>query len=220
MWEEVRCSWTSLLVPLYLIALGGAVGSTTDWTQSCPSGCDCRWIGGKKAAACRDAGFTSIPIGLSDEVQVLDLRGNSIPTLRNYVFRDAGLVNLNKIKMTNCGIERLERHAFAELKLLVELDMSENRIRELTMESFDTNARLRELQLNGNPLAELHGIGFPPLHHFQKLSLRNCSLSTIPRHAFEQLNGLVELGESTIYIFIPNRTRTFGKGPNEIPNEF
>lgn len=181
----------SLIFSLYLIGLSGS--SSRDWTQQCPSKCFCRWIGGKKTVECKDAGYSSIPTGLSDEVQVIDLRGNIIPTLRNYVFRDSGLVNLHKIRMTNCGIQWVEKDAFAELKLLVELDLSENGIREWTLEAFQTNYRLREFQLTGNPLTRLLGSSFPPLMHFQKLSFRNCNLTVIPPRAFEQLTNLEQL---------------------------
>lgn len=172
-----------------------ATGSE-DWTTMCPKSCRCTWVSGKRTAECKNAGFDSIPTGLSSEVQVLDLSSNSISTLTKDAFKSVGLVNLQRVFLKDCNIELVHPNTFQDLKLMIELDLSENKLTTLEMRSFDSNERLRELKLNGNPLRKLNGTSFPPLLHLKNMDLSDCQLSSLPPKSFMNLVNLQVLSLS------------------------
>lgn len=59
---------------LLVVLLMGAVGAADDWSN-CPSVCRCKWVSGKKVAECSNAALTTVPDGLSSEIQSIDLSG-------------------------------------------------------------------------------------------------------------------------------------------------
>lgn len=100
------------------LLLGRASG---DWTATCTAGCTCKWADGKKVAECPSAGFTTIPENLSPEIQVLDLRGNKLDVLVNRAFSSVGLINLQRIFLRNCSIRQVDKDAFHELNIMIEV---------------------------------------------------------------------------------------------------
>ncbi|XP_075223689.1 DNA topoisomerase 3-beta-1-like isoform X3 [Lycorma delicatula] len=60
---------------LLVVLLMGAVGAADDWSN-CPSVCRCKWVSGKKVAECSNAALTTVPDGLSSEIQSIDLSGS------------------------------------------------------------------------------------------------------------------------------------------------
>jgi hypothetical protein len=172
------------------------VGGSDDWSSQCPSGCKCTWVSGKKTGDCRASHWTQIPSGLSPEVQVLDMSGSVLRSMPKDSFMSVDLVNVQKVMLKNCAIERIDRDAFRNLEIMIELDLTGNRIVTLEMETFVSNIRLRELKLKGNPLSKLTGNHFPPLNYLKLLDLNDCQLSSLPRRAFEKLGVLETLSLS------------------------
>ncbi|OXA46329.1 Leucine-rich repeat-containing protein 24 [Folsomia candida] len=192
-----RTLWPGLVVVAFLLVFClGSVGGTEDWTLQCPTGCKCTWVSGKKTADCRGSHWTSIPSGLSAEVQVLEMGGITIKYLPKDAFKQVGLVNLQKVFLQNCRIERIDRDAFRDLTIMIELDLSGNLVSGIEMETFESNVRLRELKLSKNPLTKLTGSSFPPLMYLKLLDLSDCQLSTLPKKAFEKLSVLESLSLS------------------------
>lgn len=163
-----------------------------DWTD-CPAVCSCKWTSGKKSAFCPDAGLTSLPASLDPDMQVLDLSGNKIPALQFEIFKRAGLVNLQKVFLRNAGIHEIHADAFKDMRILVEVDLSDNYVVSLVPNTFLGNERLRVLILSGNPLVTLKSNQFPILQHLRNLELQRCALSEIHGLAFVSLNGLESL---------------------------
>lgn len=129
------------LIFLFILILGMMaqnVGGTEDWTLQCPIGCKCTWVSGKKTADCRASQFSAIPTGLSPEVQVLEMGGNTctIKLLPKDAFKSVGLVNLQKVFLQNCRIERIDSNAFRDLTIMIELDLSGNLVSSIEMETF------------------------------------------------------------------------------------
>lgn len=168
---------------LALLLLLTTCTAAPDWTD-CPASCQCKWTSGKRTALCREAGFTAIPNTLHSEMQVLDLAGNDIPYLTKDAFRSVGLINLQRIFMRGTGVREIHKDAFRDLKILVEVDLSDNAVSSIHPDTFTGNDRLRVLYLNGNPLTELCEKQFPSLPHFRTLELQDCQLGHIHTDAF------------------------------------
>lgn len=163
-----------------------------DW-MDCPKTCQCKWSSGKKTALCKDVGLTEIPLELDADMQVLDLSSNSIRNLPEDTFKKVGLLNLQRVFLRGCGIHNVHKNSFRELKILVELDLSDNLIGSLHPETFQGNERLRVLYLNGNPLTEIKEVQFPILQHLRTLELQHCQIKRVHRDAFLHLSSLESL---------------------------
>lgn len=163
-----------------------------DWTSSCPTNCTCKWTNGKKSVICNALQLTAIPTTLSTEVQVLVLNENKIAYLNREEFTTLGLVNLQRIYLKKSGVTYVHYDAFKNLKILVEIDLSENSIETLDKNTFNGNDRLRILYLNGNPLKMLMAYQFPVLPHLRSLDLHDCQINNIDPLAFANLE-LLEL---------------------------
>ncbi|KAL6423043.1 hypothetical protein ACFW04_010492 [Cataglyphis niger] len=182
-----------ILLALFLLtgcfALLSRAVAFPDWTD-CPAVCRCKWTSGKKSALCPDAGLTSLPASLDPDMQVLDLSGNMIPALQAEVFKLAGLVNLQRVFLRKAGIHKIHADSFKDMRILVEIDLSDNHVTTLEPDTFLGNERLRILILSGNPLGTLRNLQFPVLQHLRNLELEKCSLTEIHGQAFTRLSGL------------------------------
>ena len=61
----------------------------------------------------------------------LNMSGNSIPILSARQFSSLGLINLQRVSMSRCGLAQVDGHAFAGLTNMVELDLSSNQLQEV-----------------------------------------------------------------------------------------
>lgn len=179
-------------VQLIVMVLVYCGATFADWAD-CPSPCQCKWSSGKKTALCKDAGFSEVPESLNGDMQVLDLSSNTIRLLPEDSFKRVGLLNLQRVFLRGCGIHNVHKDAFRELKILIELDLSDNFIGSLHPETFQGNERLRVLYLNGNPLTEIREVQFPVLQHLRTLELQHCQIKRVHRDAFLHLSSLESL---------------------------
>lgn len=166
------------------------VARADDWSQSCTTNCTCKWTNGKKSAICSSLELTSIPSTLSTELQVLVLNDNHIPNLKREEFITLGLMNLQRIYLKKSDVQYVNRDTFKDLKILVEIDLSDNKIEMLDKDTFMGNDRLRILYLNGNPLKRLMAYQFPNLPHLRTLDLHDCLISYIDPLALANLHLL------------------------------
>lgn len=164
--------------------------TSDDWTASCPENCVCKWTNGKKSVICNALQLTSIPTTLSTEIQVLLLNENRIAHLNREEFTSLGLINLQRIFLKKSNVVYINQDAFKNLKILVELDLSDNAIETLDKNTFNGNDRLRVLYLSNNPLKKLVAHQFPVLPHLRTLDLHNCQLNSIDAAAFANLELL------------------------------
>ena len=162
----------------------------SEWDMDC-RGCECKWSSGKKVANCTKGGLSTIPQDLHAEVQVLILDYNSIPRLGENVFITK-LPNLQKISLRHCGIKTIHENAFNGLKILVEIDLSNNNITKFGPKTFSGNNRLKTLNLSHNPIHNLIAMQFPPLPYLKTLDFSHCLLEQIDRTAFGNLGNSVE----------------------------
>lgn len=176
----------------FLIVITVFALAKTDWTD-CPNLCRCKWSSGKKTALCRNAGLEKIPDMLDSELQVLDLNGNFIRKLPKNAFKNADLINLQRIFMRSVHLEEIHPEAFKELLILIEVDLSDNELTNLNVKTFQGNDRLRVLYLSGNSLQVLVQEQFPNLPHLRTLELEACQLRAIHPEAFIHLIALESL---------------------------
>lgn len=196
-----------------LLLFVASQATSDDWTFSCPTNCTCKWSNGKKSVICNALQLTEIPKTLSTEVQVLVLNENHIAQLNREEFTTLGLVNLQRIYLKKSTVTSVHRDAFKNLKILVEIDLSENGIETLDKNTFNGNDRLRILYLNGNPLKMLMAYQFPVLPHLRSLDLHNCQINSIDPLAFANLellellnlkNNLLENLPDTVFQYMRN----------------
>ncbi|KYM95669.1 PREDICTED: uncharacterized protein LOC108780121 [Cyphomyrmex costatus] len=163
-----------------------------DWMQ-CSSTCKCKWVSGKKTAECIKQNLTQVPGDLSPEIQSLDLTGNRITHLVRDAFSRVNLVNLHKLALRDCGIESINRDAFSDLKIIIEIDLSGNNIRNLHPSVFYETQKLRVLLLDQNKLRMLENGLFFNLTFLQKVTLSDNRLERIEEQAFRNLPNLHSL---------------------------
>ncbi|KAG5684157.1 hypothetical protein PVAND_013398 [Polypedilum vanderplanki] len=161
-----------------------------DWTLNCSTGCHCKWMNGKKSALCNSLNLTQLPVNLSTEIQVLSMNENNIQTLNREEFTTLGLINLQKIFLKKANIKYLHRETFKNLKILVELDLSENQIEQLDKQTFSGNDRLRILLLYGNPIKKLIADQFPVLPYLRTIDLHSCNIASIEETSFSNVDLL------------------------------
>ncbi|KAG5321043.1 SLIT3 protein, partial [Pseudoatta argentina] len=163
-----------------------------DWMQ-CSSTCKCKWVSGKKTAECIKQDLTQVPGDLSPEIQSLDLTGNRITRLVRNAFSRVNLVNLHKLSLRDCGIELINKDAFSDLKIIIEIDLSGNNIHSLHPSVFYETQKLRVLLLDQNKLKVLDNGLFFNLTFLQKVALSDNRLERIEEQAFRNLPNLHSL---------------------------
>ncbi|XP_065207374.1 uncharacterized protein kek5 [Planococcus citri] len=163
-----------------------------DWMQCSDvvKGCVCKWVSGRKTATCFRASFTDIPQGFSDEIQSLVLDYTEIRTLKNDAFKQAGLINLQKISMKYCNIHDIEKNAFAGLGIVIEIDLSGNQIRRLDPKLFVATEKLRHVYLNNNSIEKLDDGLFADLKFLQTVEFEENQISHIGYKAFDNIPQL------------------------------
>lgn len=147
-------------------------------------------MNGKKSALCNSLNLTQLPVNLSTEIQVLMMNENNIQTLNREEFTTLGLINLQKIFLKKSNIKYLHRETFKDLKILVELDLSENKIEQLDKQTFAGNDRLRILLLYGNPIKKLIADQFPSLPYLRTIDIHSCDIVSIDETSFSNVELL------------------------------
>ena len=86
-------------------------------------------------------------------------------------------------------LQAVHGDAFRDLKIMVELDLSNNEIAELSSSTFTGNDRLQTLTLSHNSLTRLDAFQFPVLKHIKTIDLSYNSLQFIDVEAFGNLGS-------------------------------
>lgn len=155
--------------------------------------CKCIWSSGRRTAECKHQNLHEVPNNLSTEIQHLDLTGNEIHHLRENVFTSVKLENLQKLTMRLCQLKSVSQGAFNGLRIIIEIDLSQNRIRQLHRGTFNETERLRVILLNQNHLQKLDDEVFFGLDYLQKVELSDNHILQIGQRSFRKLPGLTTL---------------------------
>ncbi|KAF6216344.1 hypothetical protein GE061_000685 [Apolygus lucorum] len=179
-------------VGVLLLAVGEVASDDSDWAV-CPAVCKCKWISGRKTADCMRQQLTQVPDSLSQEIQFIDLSENNIHTLPSEAFKSVGLVHLQKIYLKECSIQEIHKDAFKHLSLLIELDLTDNRIHTLHPLTFRENVRLRVLTMNKNKLTKLDDGLFKDMGFLQTVEMSDCQIFHIGLRTFNNVSNLLKL---------------------------
>lgn len=182
-----KCWETWLRIYLITITISMTV---TDFTTECQRPCDCRWQSGNKAAICANSSLKVVPANLSSDIQILDLSNNNLIQLQQEAFKRVGLSNLKKLFLRDCSLESVHKSAFVTLAIMIELDLSKNRIRYLHPDTFRGTEKLRLINLNHNLIDKLEDGLFRNLKYLQKVEVSNNRIVRIGTKAFVNLPQL------------------------------
>jgi len=156
-------------------------------------GCQILWMDGKETAKCDAQGLISVPSGLSLTIHVIRLENNNFQILPSKVFQERGLVNLQKIFLSNCTLGMIAQDAFHQLNNLVELDLSQNLLTSVPSESFKNLVNVRRLLLKQNPIKTLRESSFASLIKLEHLDLSYCQIDQIEPGSFRSIQNLKSL---------------------------
>jgi len=174
----------SILV--FLALLLGAItanDSANDWESKCNK-CRCHWKSSKKTADCRDTGQVNIPVDLHTDIQSLDLSNNRIAEIRKNELLNNNLNNLHRLIIANATLELVDVEAFAELSILIELDLSNNDIRVIHAGTFHPLIKIRKILLHDNQITSIADRTFENLMHLSHVELNNNKIRTIGDQTF------------------------------------
>lgn len=173
--------------------IGSSSGNAErDFTKQC-NRCRCSWKSGKRNADCTNQGLVLIPDDLSSELQVLDLSNNNIPEIRGHELVNAHQQNLHKLYIKNSTMENLHKDAFRNLTILIELDLSMNKLTRLDPGLFDDLKKLRVIMLNFNQIERLENNLFQNLKFLTKIELRENQIYRIAQHTFINVPALSQI---------------------------
>lgn len=159
----------------------------------CPNECSCKWKSGKITVECSDRGLISIPSGIDQETQVLDISGNDLQMLQQNTFQKSGLINLQKMHMRSCRLGEIDKNAFRGLSNLLEIDLSDNLLTHVPSQAFEDIPYLRNISLARNPIKRIEAFAFRLVPHLTKLDLSRCKIQTVKPQAFSGLDVLDHL---------------------------
>uniref|UniRef100_A0A1Q3EZ76 Putative kek1 n=1 Tax=Culex tarsalis TaxID=7177 RepID=A0A1Q3EZ76_CULTA len=180
------------VVLLLLLAVAVSRANEEDFTEHC-NRCRCSWKSGKKTADCTNQALALIPDDLSSELQVLDLSSNQISEVRAHEMMRARQQNLHKLYLRNSTIESLHRDAFRNLTILIELDLSTNKLKRLDPGLFDDLKKLRVIMLNHNQIERIENNLFQNLKFLTKVELRSNQIYRIAQHSFTNVPMLSQI---------------------------
>lgn len=189
--------------------------------SGCPPSCICKWRNGKQTVECNGKSLLIIPEGIDSATQVLDVSGNNLQYIKGENFLKIGLINLQKLFISRCGIKIIQDDAFKGLTNLVELDLSENLLETVPTEALLNCPSLMRLSLSKNPISSLDRLAFNHLSFLTTLDISGCEITEVHEAAFSSLYSLewIDISNNKIRHFpdmglFPNRLKGVQLGEN------
>ncbi|XP_047509228.1 leucine-rich repeat transmembrane neuronal protein 2 [Pieris napi] len=167
---------------------------------SCPKQCDCDTENGLNRASCVDQNIVSVAVGVPKQVQVYSLSRNVISELDNFCFKELGYTSIQVLDLSYNQIFWIGLHAFSGLDQLVDLNLSNNRIRYFPSDIFWDTPQLDILDLSSNILETLKNEPLIMHNKLQVLNLNSCRIKSLPDRLFTRLPNLKKLDISENYL--------------------
>lgn len=176
------------VVVLYALASAAVVRADT-----CSEICVCKWKNGKQSVECREKSLITLPSGLDGGTQVLDMSGNNVQILSADAFHRVGLLNLQRVYMSQCRIGQIDGHALRGLTNVVELDLSRNMLTAVPSATLADVPLLRDLSLAHNPIQKIEPHAFRRCAGLVRLDVSGCELHAVAAAAFVGIDRLETL---------------------------
>lgn len=156
---------------------------------SCPSQCWCSNV----SAICRSS-LTRFPSNLPSEISTLSVNGmfskrNNITSIQTSYF--SSFLNFKRLYMTFGNVNEIPDGAFPTTLLI--LDISFNKIMNISEGTFSAQTRLRHLHLSGNTGVTISKSAFSGLTMLTELYMAEMNLSVLDIHLFRSLYMLKKL---------------------------
>ncbi|XP_046626705.1 connectin [Neodiprion virginianus] len=141
-----------------------------------------------------DGVFNHIPTKLLKQLkhlEVVAIQYAMLSVLAERAFSDIpGLVEIN---LSQNRIVNLSRHAFEKMNNLTHINLDDNRIAEINRDVFGNLPNLKMLFINKNNLTVVHDQAFRHLTSLEELELSGNQISVVTRETFYGLKNLVRL---------------------------
>ncbi|XP_042366589.1 transforming growth factor beta activator LRRC33 [Plectropomus leopardus] len=174
---------------LCLLLMWGILTSVSSHPKHSP----CQLI--QRTALCNNGKFSSVPSGLPDNLEELQLNYNHIQTLHDSSLHFS---SLNTLSLACNNLEKLEANTFQDSKLSLEsLNLANNNLHigyQETSHAFKTLSKLRALDLSENELDdEMAATLLQNLTSLEYLNLSGNFLQRLDETSFRDLHQLKEL---------------------------
>jgi len=162
--------------------------------------CVCKWKSGKQSVECRDRLLITMPLGIDGATQVLDMSGNNLQILAAGMFHQAGLLNLQRVYMSQCRIGQIDSRALKGLTNVVEIDLSRNMLTAVPSATLVDVPLLRDLSLANNPIQKIEPEAFRNSAGLVRLDMSGCELHAVAATAFVGIDRLetLKLGDNRL----------------------
>lgn len=169
------------------------LSASTARADTCPLICACKWKNGKQSVECRDKFQMTVPQGIDGATQVLDVSGNNLQILSSDTFFRLGLLNLQRVYMSQCRIGQIDGRALRGLTNVVEIDLSRNMLTAVPSDTLADVPLLRDLSLANNPIQKIEPEAFRNCVGLVRLDVSGCELHTVAATAFVGIDRLETL---------------------------
>ncbi|KAK3096058.1 hypothetical protein FSP39_022615 [Pinctada imbricata] len=153
----------------------------------CPKKCTCT----EGVVDCRDLGLTEMPEKFPEESIEIRLEQNHIVSIPSKAF--ANLRNLRRIDMSNNQISHIAPDAFRGLLSLNSLVLYGNKISDLPLGVFQGLGKLQLLLLNANRIKCIRSDAFQDLRNLNLLSLYDNKIQSLGNGTFTNLPNIQTL---------------------------
>lgn len=177
----------------YVWAAALAAAVTAGRADTCPFACVCKWKNGKQSVECKDRSLITVPEGIDAATQVLDVSGNNLQILSAGAFHRVGLLNLQRVYMSDCRIGQIDGRALRGLNNVVEIDLSRNMLTAVPSATFSDVPLLRDLSLADNPIQKIGPDAFRHCPGLVRLDMSGCDLHAVAATAFAGIDRLETL---------------------------
>ncbi|XP_044146811.1 trophoblast glycoprotein [Bufo gargarizans] len=190
----------SLLLVIVFVQALGSVWSQSEQQTQCPKSCECS--DAARTVKCVNKSLKEVPKNLPSYVKNLFITYNNIHNVQEGSFNEV-LTNLTNLSLSSNHLQELGRNTFRNLPGLQHLDLSNNKLANISDLSFQVGGGLSSPLLELNLRSALFNESMiffvagalqnGSLSNLQKLSLSGNNLMYLPTDMFASLPSLTHL---------------------------
>ncbi|KAF4517839.1 hypothetical protein B566_EDAN008781 [Ephemera danica] len=173
---------------VFILFLGSCSLAADLPPQECPSECTCYYVRINWVAECSHRGLAAAPAGLSHATYVLDLSANRLETLTLPIE-----VRPRRLLLADNNFRQITQEQFQGLNLLLDVDLTGNRLSSVDPNTFNDSPGLISLILRENPLLASPADSETPFlksRSLQTLDLADCGITVVGNSFFSAMSSL------------------------------